>query len=132
MTQILRLLCPSDPPLTARAVPLQVAVRATTSRTALAEERPVNYDPLSYLLDRTFTADGTPTFVIEQPLLVCPCAGTYWLGRDWLDKRDSQCNCPAHTDDFLHTIHETWCDAVPCPFCPPEYKYIEVKRRDEP
>jgi hypothetical protein len=53
----------------------------------------------------------------------CPCAGTGYLGREWLEKREPQCTCGAGDPNDLYVFHAVDCDAVPCPFCPLEAQH---------
>jgi hypothetical protein len=50
----------------------------------------------------------------------CPCAGTGWLGREWLHNRAPACTCGAGDPNDGDVFHTVECDAVPCPFCPLE------------
>lgn len=50
----------------------------------------------------------------------CPCAGTGWLGCEWLDKREPRCTCGAGDPLDINLLHDVACDSVPCPFCPSE------------
>lgn len=59
---------------------------------------------------------------IQQPQLSCPCSETGWLGCEWLERRDPKCTCGAGDPDDYNLLHKVWCDSVPCPFCPAEYK----------
>jgi hypothetical protein len=63
---------------------------------------------------------GLPLDELTEAVNSCPCAGTGWLGREWLENREPACTCGEQTDDFEHTLHAIDCDAVPCPFCPLE------------
>lgn len=50
----------------------------------------------------------------------CPCAGTGWLGREWLEKREPRCTCGAGDPLDINLLHDVSCDCIPCPFCPAE------------
>lgn len=63
---------------------------------------------------------GHPYVSSELPAPCCPCAGTGWLGCEWLYKRQPKCTCGAGDPADGSLSHELWCDAVPCPFCLPE------------
>jgi hypothetical protein len=73
-------------------------------------------DPTAPLYD----FDGSGQFTVEQPELECPCAGTGWLGREWLLRREPQCTCGAGDPADPSILHDVSCDCVPCPFCPLE------------
>lgn len=72
-------------------------------------------DPIDFLLDRYWSPGGWVN-KIEQPSLVCPCAGSGWLGREWLEQRAPRCSCDQQTDNFDTVLHRVDCDVVPCPF----------------
>jgi|HubBroStandDraft_3_1064219.scaffolds.fasta_scaffold1039137_2 hypothetical protein len=76
-------------------------------------------DPTKPLYDKYWMPGGWVRKA-EEPQLSCPCAGTGWLGREWLYKRAPQCSCESQTDNFDTVLHALWCDSVPCPFCPME------------
>ena len=56
----------------------------------------------------------------DSDLAACPCAGTGWLGLEWLEQREPQCTCGAGAPDDELLQHDVSCDGVPCPFCPLE------------
>lgn len=47
----------------------------------------------------------------------CMCAGTQYLGKEWVLQREPACDCGEEDPDFETTFHAVNCDAVPCPFC---------------
>jgi hypothetical protein len=66
-------------------------------------------------------ASHVPNFDFQPAdLLDCPCSGTGWLGREWLERREPQCTCGAGDPTDINVLHEVSCDSVPCPFCPAE------------
>jgi hypothetical protein len=73
----------------------------------------VNTDPTAPLYD----FDGLGQFKVEEPELDCPCAGTGWLGREWLERREPRCACGAGDPADPAILHDVSCDCVPCPFC---------------
>jgi hypothetical protein len=56
----------------------------------------------------------------DADVFECPCQGSGWLGREWLENREPKCTCESKTDDFVNTLHTIGCDSIPCPFCPAE------------
>jgi hypothetical protein len=56
----------------------------------------------------------------DADVLPCPCHGTGFLGREWLESRDPRCTCYVQSDDFVNLLHTIDCDSIPCPFCPAE------------
>jgi hypothetical protein len=53
--------------------------------------------------------------VAEQA--TCVCGGSGVLGKEWLYKRESECDCGAGSPSDELTQHDVRCDSVPCPFC---------------
>ncbi len=78
----------------------------------------MNLDPTAPLLDLA-VSDGVLQWRIEQPQLTCICDDG-WIENSWLLQREPLCTCPDNVPTTAYTLHEVFCDSVPCPFCPLE------------
>jgi len=74
-------------------------------------------DPTAPLWD-FIVRDGRLAWRVEESELTCTCESG-WLDAAWVFQREPQCTCKFKDTNFEH-MHEVFCDAVPCPFCPLE------------